>query len=69
MKVSELRALIGKRVSWRYAIDPYRGTYRVGSGILQDFRGKNVLIDDDWLWLPNLKSFGEDGAEKEGNSS
>lgn len=57
MKVAELRKLIGKRVEWEYAHDHNRGTYLVRDGILTEVKGRNVWVDDEPYWIPDLKNF------------
>jgi hypothetical protein len=48
----ELRKLIGSMVYWED-----RGSrYDVQRcGIVEDVSGKNVLIDGDWKWRPDLR--------------
>jgi len=45
--------LIGKTVEWEYGTDPSRGRL-VRSGLVQDVQDKNIQIDFDWLWYPDL---------------
>lgn len=58
MKTTEkgLRKLIGKKVEWEYAHDRQRGTCFVRQGYVQAVKGKNICIDDDWLWGPELSN-------------
>ena len=55
MKAKEARAFIGKYVEWdtdtRYTAFPTR------NGMVEDVKGKNVLIHGDWFWLPDTKEF------------
>jgi hypothetical protein len=47
----EARAAIGKRVYW----DEISPRYKMPrTGILSDVAGKNLLINNDWKWRPNL---------------
>ena len=58
MKVSEVKKLIGKTISWEKS---NYGTTR--HGIVLYVRGKNVYVDQlgstDWLWLPDMISIKE----------
>lgn len=56
MKTSDAKQLIGKRVQWIRSGDPYRGTYCLGFGKVEEVAGKNILIDGEWKWLPDLKN-------------
>jgi hypothetical protein len=51
MKAPEARKLIGKAVSYRHALSSFPP--RVG--IVEDVRGRNVRIDSNWLWLPDVQ--------------
>lgn len=59
MKVSEAKKLIGKRVMWKEHYDAARGTYFERTGIIDDVHGRNILIDGDWKWLPELHGLKE----------
>ena len=50
MKVSEVRKLIGKAVSYRNRFSSFPPQV----GIIDEVRGRNVLINSDWLWLPDI---------------
>ena len=52
MKVAEARKLIGKPVSFRNlkAWDSERWR----KGIVEEVRNRNIQIQGDWLWLPDL---------------
>ena len=58
MKVSEAKKLIGKRIMWRECFG-YRGDI-IRSGVLEEVQGRNVVIDGDWKWLPDLTGAEED---------
>lgn len=50
---ADARAAIGKVVQWddispRYIFER--------SGIVEEVRGRNIVIDGDWLWRANLKN-------------
>lgn len=59
MKSKEARTLIGKRVTWWSSWCDHRGTYNLTGGTLEAVKGRNVCIDGDWRWLPDLKNFHE----------
>jgi len=54
MKISELRSGIGKRLCWYTVLDRFRGFVRVSHGILSEVSGKNVKIDGEWRYVPEL---------------
>lgn len=56
MKKSEIEALLGKTIKWRYAIDSARGSYFEKSGLVEEVIGKNLLIDGVWLYLTDLNN-------------
>lgn len=60
MTAPEARKLTGQRVEWdesRRIVRGYSMPWRdAGSGVINEVRGKNVLIGDDWLWLPYLRN-------------
>lgn len=49
-----LRANIGKKIEWEEAHDRHRGTCLVRTGTIEDIQGKNLLVDGDYKWYPNL---------------
>ena len=51
----KFRSLIGQRIEWR---DPASLLHPVRSGVIEDVRGHNVMIDGDWKWGPTLRSNG-----------
>ena len=53
----ERKAMIGKTVMWERMLDHNRGYFRSYSGIVEDFKGNNILIDGDWKWFPSLNKF------------
>ena len=55
-KAADLRKRIGEPVEWEYGHDPHRGTYFVRGGILEDVKGKNILVSGDWQWVPSLRN-------------
>lgn len=60
MKAAEARKLIGKQVEWDDILDAFRMTGTVvRSGYCTDVRGKNIMIDGDWKWLPKLLNLRE----------
>ncbi len=52
-----VRGWIGEKVQWEDCIDHRRGTFMLRTGKLQDVKGRNVMINDNWLWLPDLANF------------
>lgn len=52
MKNKEAKQFIGKVVEWdvenRVSIITRRGT-------VEEIKGKNICIDGDWKWLPDIK--------------
>jgi hypothetical protein len=57
LTADKARKLIGKRVTWNQKRAPcsqYRGYCFPRYGILEDVKGKNVWIDGDARWLPDL---------------
>lgn len=49
-------ALLGSQVQWD-KLDPYTGAVLSSySGLLRDVVGRNVKIDQDWHWLPDLRN-------------
>ena len=60
MTPKQAKALIGRRVIWDVVIDPHRlNGIRERTGTIEDVRGKNVMIDGDWKWLPDLSNLRE----------
>ena len=59
MKTSELKKLIGKRIRWKANYDPNRGSYSPRSGILEEVQGRNLKVDNDWRWLPDMMDIEE----------
>jgi hypothetical protein len=54
MKPKEAKKLIGLRVKWDVCVDPKRGYYRQETGRIESVKGRNVQIDGDWKWLPDM---------------
>jgi hypothetical protein len=54
MKAKEARTFIGKGVEWD---EPTRISLIPRRGYVEDVKGKNVLINGDWKWLPDIKEF------------
>ena len=52
MTSAEARRLIGKRITWKECQG--RGWYSNRLGTIDGVIRKNVLIDGDWKWLPDL---------------
>ena len=50
MKASEARKLIGKAVSYKNRFSSFPPQV----GIIGELRGRNVRIDSNWLWLPDI---------------
>lgn len=59
MNPKQAKLLIGKRIAWDDHRDPRRGTYLVRTGILDSVNGRNVVINDEYYWLPSLVNFRE----------
>ena len=58
LKAADVRKMIGKPVEWDNGYDFYRGVYfDHRKGIVEEVKGKNVLISGDWRWLPDLHNF------------
>ena len=55
MKAKEARALIGKHVEWD--VDSRFTAFPTRNGLVEDVKGRNVLIGGDWFWLPKIKEF------------
>lgn len=66
--VKDLRANIGKRVYWDTP-DSARYFGEERSGVLGEVRGRNLLIDGDWKWEPDLLALRDTslGPKKERN--
>jgi hypothetical protein len=58
MPPSTLQAasLIGKRIRWEVTLDRNRGTYVERHGNVDDAKGRNLLVDGNWCWLPDLEN-------------
>jgi len=54
LTAKERRALIGKRVEWEECHDYHRGTCFVRSGVVEASEGRNLMIDGDWKWYPEM---------------
>lgn len=63
MKVAELRKWIGKRIEWDEKPDS-AGWYRTRNGILDDVKGRNVMVNDNWQWLPDMRKLRLHPSEK-----
>lgn len=58
--VSEMKRLVGKVIEYDVIIDKYRLTgVRVQSGLLEEIKGKNALVSNNWLWIPDLHNVRE----------
>lgn len=53
MKAAEARALIGKGV---VECDVDSGIWPIRCGEVEEVKGKNILINGEWRWLPDLKN-------------
>lgn len=53
------KKLIGKTIAWDDHVDVRRGTYVTRVGTLDDVRGRNVVIDGSYKWMPDLHLFRE----------
>lgn len=51
---AELRKYVGKTLEWEYAHDKHRGTCLVRKGTLEEVKARNLLIDGEWRWWPDL---------------
>jgi hypothetical protein len=50
-KAAQARKFIGQKVRWW----PHAwGSALPANGTLQEVAGRNVLIDHDWKWLPDI---------------
>jgi hypothetical protein len=54
VKPSQLKPWIGKRIQWLAYYDSNRGSGVPRSGILDAVKGRNVMVDGDWKWLPTM---------------
>ena len=54
LTAKQRRELIGKTIEWGEHLDPNRGTYTLRTGVVEDSRGRNLLIDGDWKWYPKM---------------
>lgn len=52
-KSSQAKEEIGNRVWWDDIDSRWNFTR---SGFIEDVKGKNILIDGDWKWLPKLRN-------------
>ena len=48
------RELIGKEVMWDVALERHKSLFGPRRGIVEDVKGKNILISGDWRWLPDI---------------
>lgn len=62
--MNDIRACIGKRVYWDER-DSARYYGRELSGILEDAAGKNIMINGDWKWKPNLLNLRDTSKHEE----
>lgn len=53
---TKFKKLIGKKVEWEEYHDYNRGTCLVRTGKVEDVKGKNVWIDGEPKWAPDLKN-------------
>jgi len=51
---TRLKQLVGKRVEWEYDHDYNRGTCSVGQGTVDAVEGKNIWVNGDAMWGPDL---------------
>lgn len=61
MKTPEARKLIGKKVIWD---QPNSSLTPTRTGIVEEVRSKNIMIDGDWKWLPDLVNLRLKGIDK-----
>lgn len=54
MKAKEARKFIGKFVEWD---EPNRVSILMRRGWVKSVQGRNVEIDGDWKWLPDIEEF------------
>lgn len=58
MRAKELRALVGKQITWTEAGCRARGGI-VQKGTVLKVQGKNVLVEtggmNDWIWAPDMR--------------
>lgn len=47
--VKQRGALIGKRIAWRSM-----GWPRVYYGTVEEVQGRNIKVDGDWKWAPDM---------------
>ena len=57
--------LIGKRIEWEYAHDHNRGSYFVRKGFVEDVKGRNMWVDGDVMWGPDLNNIRVLGDKQE----
>ena len=58
MKTKEAKKLIGKLVKWNAHYCPKNG-YGTYCGYVESVQGKNIEINGDWKWLPDLVNLHE----------
>lgn len=56
MTTPEVRKLIGKEVEWD--TDSMLARDGVRRGTVEDVKARNVMIDGNWQWLPQLNRQG-----------
>ncbi len=59
MKAHELKNLVGKKVKWRYSVNNARGSYLEATGTVTGTKGRNIEIDGEWMWAPDLNHLEE----------
>lgn len=53
-KASQLKKFIGKRIEWNHSFDRHRGTCLCDEGVVNEVHGRNVKIDGEWRWFPDM---------------
>lgn len=48
-KISVRRSLIGKKIGWNRP-----GWITPSFGVVEECSGKNILVDDNWEWVPDM---------------
>jgi len=49
--------LVGQVIEWEESHDRHRDTCLVRQGLVTQVKGRNVWINDDAKWLPDMKNW------------
>ena len=55
-QIKDVKKWVGKEIEWDIMTDIHRGVYKTKDGMLEEVRGRNLLVDGEWRWFPDMRN-------------